>query len=227
MQQGFRAQRDKTPFDKLAQAFARTRLGGWLFVNVFPVIDRRLIPLTGGRLAVAVGQPMLLLHTRGARSGQPRSTPLLYTRHGRGYVVVASKGRRGPSPGLVLQHARASGCGHDRGRRPAHPGPPARRPKAPSVKNCGGWSMTTTTATRCTSSGRASGLSRSCCSSQRDGSRPAGARCTSASRTPRIPAARSGDYLASPGHPSSRQKRTAVELGGIKPMATPVRGSAS
>jgi len=91
MQQGFRAQRDKTPFDKLAQAFARTRLGGWLFVNVFPVIDRRLIPLTGGRLAVAVGQPMLLLHTRGARSGQPRSTPLLYTWHGRGYVVVASK----------------------------------------------------------------------------------------------------------------------------------------
>ena len=53
--------------------------------------DRRFIPLTGGRLTVAVGQPMLLLHTRGARSGQPRSTPLLYTRHGRGYVVVASK----------------------------------------------------------------------------------------------------------------------------------------
>ena len=91
MQQGFRAQRGQTPSDKLAQAFARTRLGGWLFVNVFPVIDRRLIPLTGGRLAVAVGQPMLLLHTRGARSGQPRSTPLLYTQHGRGYVVVASK----------------------------------------------------------------------------------------------------------------------------------------
>ena len=63
---------------------SRTRLGGWLFVNVFPVIDRRLIPLTGGRLAVAVGQPMLLLHTRGAMSGHPRSTPLLYTRHGRG-----------------------------------------------------------------------------------------------------------------------------------------------
>ena len=41
---------------------------------------------------MAVGQPMLLLlHTRGARSGQPRSTPLLYTQHGRAYVVVASK----------------------------------------------------------------------------------------------------------------------------------------
>ena len=78
MDRGFRTQQDKTPFDKLAQTFARTRLGGWLFVNVFPVIDRRLIPLTGGRLTVAVGQPVLLLHTRGARSGQPRSTPLLY-----------------------------------------------------------------------------------------------------------------------------------------------------
>jgi deazaflavin-dependent oxidoreductase (nitroreductase family) len=91
MQRGFRAQQDKTPFDKAAQAFARTRFGGWLFVNVFSVIDRRLIPLTGGRLTVAVGQPILLLHTRGARSGQPRSTPLLYTRHGDGYVIVASK----------------------------------------------------------------------------------------------------------------------------------------
>jgi hypothetical protein len=64
MQGGFRAQQEETPFDKAAQAFARTRLGGWLFVNVFPVIDRRLIPLTGGRLTVAVGQPVLLLHTR-------------------------------------------------------------------------------------------------------------------------------------------------------------------
>lgn len=73
------------------QALARTRVGGWLFVTVFPVIDRRLIPLTRGRLMVAIGQPILLLHTRGARSGQPRTTPLLYTRHGDGFVVVASK----------------------------------------------------------------------------------------------------------------------------------------
>ncbi len=38
-----------------------------------------------------MGQPILLLHTRGARSGQPRTTPLLYTPHGNGFVVVASK----------------------------------------------------------------------------------------------------------------------------------------
>jgi deazaflavin-dependent oxidoreductase (nitroreductase family) len=73
------------------QALARSRFGGWLFINVFPVIDRVLIPLTRGRLKVAVGQPILLLHTRGARSGEARTSPLLYTPHGDGFVVVASK----------------------------------------------------------------------------------------------------------------------------------------
>lgn len=34
---------------------------------------------------------MLLLHTRGARSGEPRVTPLLYTPLEEGFVVVASK----------------------------------------------------------------------------------------------------------------------------------------
>jgi deazaflavin-dependent oxidoreductase (nitroreductase family) len=91
VERGFRAQREKTRLDKAAQAFARTRLGGWLFITIFPAIDRRLIPLTGGRLMVAVGQPVLLLHTRGAKSGQPRTTPLLYTPHDGDYVIVASK----------------------------------------------------------------------------------------------------------------------------------------
>jgi deazaflavin-dependent oxidoreductase (nitroreductase family) len=87
----YRPQQDKTTIDRILQAAARSRLGGWLFVNVFPVLDRRLIPLTHGRLKVAVGQPILLLHTRGARSGEPRTTPLLYTPHGDAFVVVASK----------------------------------------------------------------------------------------------------------------------------------------
>ena len=32
---------------------------------MFPALDRRLIPLSHGRLKVALGQPILLLHTRG------------------------------------------------------------------------------------------------------------------------------------------------------------------
>jgi deazaflavin-dependent oxidoreductase (nitroreductase family) len=87
----YRSQSQKSSVDRTLQAFARTRLGGWLFINVFPRIDRWLIPRTGGRLRVALGQPILLLHTRGAKSGEPRSSPLLYTPYNDGFIVVASK----------------------------------------------------------------------------------------------------------------------------------------
>ena len=88
---GYRPQRAKSPIDKAMQALARSPIGGWLFINVFPAIDRRLIRLSHGRLKVAMGQPILLLHTRGARSGERRTTPLLYTPLDDGFVVVASK----------------------------------------------------------------------------------------------------------------------------------------
>ncbi|MDR3545141.1 MAG: nitroreductase family deazaflavin-dependent oxidoreductase [Candidatus Limnocylindrales bacterium] len=38
------------------------------------------------------GRPVLLLTTKGAKSGQPRLAPLVYSRDGDGYVIVASKG---------------------------------------------------------------------------------------------------------------------------------------
>jgi deazaflavin-dependent oxidoreductase (nitroreductase family) len=38
------------------------------------------------------GRPVLLLTTTGAKSGQPRLAPLVYSRAGDHYVVVASKG---------------------------------------------------------------------------------------------------------------------------------------
>jgi deazaflavin-dependent oxidoreductase (nitroreductase family) len=77
--------------DRAAQAFAKTRLGGFLFITVFPAIDKRLMPLTRGKVKVAFGQPILLLHTRGAKSGEPRVVPLLYTPYGEKFVIVASK----------------------------------------------------------------------------------------------------------------------------------------
>ena len=87
----FRGQTDKTRLDRALQALAQTRLGGKLFITVFPAIDRRLMPLTRGRLRTGLGQPMILLHCRGAKSGQPRTTPLLYTPRGEDLVLVASK----------------------------------------------------------------------------------------------------------------------------------------
>jgi deazaflavin-dependent oxidoreductase (nitroreductase family) len=45
-----------------------------------------------------VGRPLLLLTTVGARSGQSRTTPLVYTRDGERYVVIASKGGAPTNP---------------------------------------------------------------------------------------------------------------------------------
>jgi deazaflavin-dependent oxidoreductase (nitroreductase family) len=36
--------------------------------------------------------PVLLLHTRGAKTGQPCLTPLLYLEHADGYIIAASMG---------------------------------------------------------------------------------------------------------------------------------------
>ena len=38
------------------------------------------------------GRPMIILTTTGARTGQPRSVPLVYSRDGDRYVIAASKG---------------------------------------------------------------------------------------------------------------------------------------
>ena len=49
--------------------------------------------LTGGKVGGKIGKaPVLLLTTTGRKSGQPRTQPLLYTRAGDGYAVIASKG---------------------------------------------------------------------------------------------------------------------------------------
>lgn len=87
----YRPQAEKTRFEKLLQAIAQTRAGGWLFISVFPAIDLRLMPLTRGRLSTGLGQPVVLLHARGARSGQERTVPLLATKTADTLLVVASK----------------------------------------------------------------------------------------------------------------------------------------
>src|SRR4051794_1933051 len=87
----YRPQSEKTRFDRALQAFAQTRLGGWLFVNVLPSVDRPLLRISGGRLSTGMGQTYVLLHTRGARSGAERTVPLLGTKAGDAIVLVASK----------------------------------------------------------------------------------------------------------------------------------------
>lgn len=87
----YRPQSEKSRFDRILQAFAQTRAGGWLFINAFPVLDRPLLRLSGGRLSTGLGQTYVLLHARGARSGLERTTPLLGTKAGDAILLVASK----------------------------------------------------------------------------------------------------------------------------------------
>jgi deazaflavin-dependent oxidoreductase (nitroreductase family) len=48
------------------------------------------------------GTTVLILTTTGRRSGEPRSTPLIYGRHGEDHVVVASKGGAEEHPAWFL-----------------------------------------------------------------------------------------------------------------------------
>jgi deazaflavin-dependent oxidoreductase (nitroreductase family) len=73
------------------ESFAKSRPGGWFFVHVANRIDPLLLRATRGRLSLAPGQPIALLCTVGAKSGQPRVTPLLYLADGENVVFVASK----------------------------------------------------------------------------------------------------------------------------------------
>jgi deazaflavin-dependent oxidoreductase (nitroreductase family) len=74
-----------------AVAFASTKAGSWLIRTLTP-LDRRLLVRTRGRFTVLgpIGAPTLLLTTTGAKSGLPRTTPLLYWRDGGRLHVVGS-----------------------------------------------------------------------------------------------------------------------------------------
>jgi deazaflavin-dependent oxidoreductase (nitroreductase family) len=63
-----------------------------MFLHICNVVDQRLLPLTRGRVSVAVGAPVGLLESRGARTHRRRRTPLLYVLDGDAVVLVASNG---------------------------------------------------------------------------------------------------------------------------------------
>src|SRR5262249_18836795 len=84
-------------YERATVRIASTRGGAWFFVNVAMRLDRVLIPLTGGRLSTCLGtryhrRHLLLLTTTGAKSGRPRTVPVLYFADAADLVVIGSKG---------------------------------------------------------------------------------------------------------------------------------------
>lgn len=65
-------------------------------------VDRVVATLTGGRVVAMRLAPALLLVTTGRRSGQTRTTPLLYAPDGDGFLVVGSNWGGPRHPGWAL-----------------------------------------------------------------------------------------------------------------------------
>lgn len=82
---------ETAPFRRPLISLSATRPGSWLIRKLTP-LDRRLLLRSHGRYTVLgpFGLPTLLLTTTGARSGLPRTTPLLFSRDGDSIVVVGS-----------------------------------------------------------------------------------------------------------------------------------------
>ena len=82
---------ETNPLRKPLTKLASTRPGSWLVRRLTP-LDRKLLLRSRGRYTALgpIGAPTLLLTTTGARSGQPRVSPLLYCRDGSRLLVIGS-----------------------------------------------------------------------------------------------------------------------------------------
>jgi deazaflavin-dependent oxidoreductase (nitroreductase family) len=83
--------RANTPVNRLLQKLGPTRPFIAFYRRFGPVVDPWLMRTTGGRIATSVyGFPALLLVTTGAKSGQRRTSPLLYARDENDFFVVGT-----------------------------------------------------------------------------------------------------------------------------------------
>jgi deazaflavin-dependent oxidoreductase (nitroreductase family) len=74
----------------------------WLLALI-TVVHRALYRVSGGRLGAHAGRAsMLLLESIGRRSGERRTTPLLYVEDGPNFVIVASNAGDDRNPAWLL-----------------------------------------------------------------------------------------------------------------------------
>jgi deazaflavin-dependent oxidoreductase (nitroreductase family) len=72
-------------------------------VRAMSALHRFWYKLTGGKLGGRFGKaPVLLLETRGRKTGKVRVTPLMYVKWGEDYALMASNGGRDSHPAWYL-----------------------------------------------------------------------------------------------------------------------------
>lgn len=79
-----------SPLLRLGARLTGTTPGRWVVRRIARRVDRRLLPLSRGRLSTAMVTPELLLVGTGAKSGRSRTTPLIYFTDDARVIVVAS-----------------------------------------------------------------------------------------------------------------------------------------
>ena len=77
-------------YERTLEKFARMPIGDWYMKKIAPRLDPPLLRLTGGRVSSVYPVPILLLTATGAKTGQPRTLPLLYVTDGDHLVLIAS-----------------------------------------------------------------------------------------------------------------------------------------
>jgi deazaflavin-dependent oxidoreductase (nitroreductase family) len=78
---------------KLLRRFAASGAGSWLFARIMHRVDRPIHRLTRGRhtfASLVSGLPVVMLTTTGAKTGQPRTVPVLGIPTERSVAIIAS-----------------------------------------------------------------------------------------------------------------------------------------
>lgn len=86
----------------LVTAITSSAPGSWLAAKIAPPLDRWIFRLSNGRTtlsSIVAGVPVILVTTTGAKSGQPRTIPLLGIPDGENIILIASNwgGKKHPA----------------------------------------------------------------------------------------------------------------------------------
>jgi deazaflavin-dependent oxidoreductase (nitroreductase family) len=95
------------PIKRALLQVANTERGRWFGMNVAAKVDAKLMQRTNGRIALPAMMPVVVMTVRGAKSGQPRTTPLVYYTEGDDVILVASNFGREKHPAW-LHNVRAN-----------------------------------------------------------------------------------------------------------------------
>jgi len=77
-------------YERTLEKVARTPVGDWYLKRIAPRLDPPLLRLTGGRVSSVYPVPVMLLTTTGAKTGLPRTLPLLYLTDCDAIILIAS-----------------------------------------------------------------------------------------------------------------------------------------